>query len=114
MKIFSKEHALQYQQWGDRCESWVMVDEEGLLVKLERMPAGTAEQKHYHKQSRQFFFILKGKAIFEINEEQVALEQDQGVHIHPLVRHKICNAGDSDLEFILSSQPSTKNDRVNC
>src|SRR5580658_7334514 len=109
MKIFSKENALQYQQWGDRCDSWVMVDEAELSVKLERMPPGTAEQKHYHKEARQFFFILRGTAIFEIEDEKISVDPDQGIHIQPRIKHKIYNGGERDLEFILSSQPSTKN-----
>jgi mannose-6-phosphate isomerase-like protein (cupin superfamily) len=114
MTIVSKENALQYQQWGDHCDSWILVDEETLSVKLERMPPATAEQKHFHSLAGQFFFILKGRAVFEINEEKILVETDHGIHIRPLIKHKICNQEETDLEFILSSQPSTRNDRINC
>ena len=110
----SRDNALRYQQWGDHCDSWAMVDEETLSVKLERMPPGTSEQKHFHQSANQFFFILKGKAIFEINDKKIMVNAQQGIHIRPMEKHKICNAEDEDLEFILSSQPSTRNDRINC
>ena len=114
MNIVSRENALQYQQWGDRCESWNMVDEEAFSVKLEQMPPGTSEQKHYHRLASQFFFILKGRAVFEIEDEIVSADTGQGIHIRPLVKHKIRNEEETGLEFILSSQPSTRNDRINC
>ncbi len=54
----------QHYQWGDNCESWVLVDTEGLSVKQETMPGGMKENLHFHVNAQQFFFILKGTATF--------------------------------------------------
>jgi mannose-6-phosphate isomerase-like protein (cupin superfamily) len=35
---------------------------EDLSVIEERMPPGTAGQRHRHQRSRQFFFVLEGEA----------------------------------------------------
>ncbi len=114
MDILSKDTSLDHYQWGDACDGWVLVEEESLSVKLERMPAHTAENLHYHEHALQFFFILKGEATFEINNERVTVKTSEGVHVKPGHRHRILNNTDDDLEFILSSQPSTAGDRINC
>jgi|SRR5882724_10165963 len=114
MDILSRDSSLVHYQWGDACDGWTMVEEDSLSVKLERMPPGAAEAKHYHERARQFFFILKGEATFEIEGEQVTLKTSEGVHVRPGQRHRILNNAKEDLEFILSSQPSTAGDRINC
>lgn len=114
MKIVSREQALKHYTWGEGCDGWNLVDGPGLSVKLERMPPHTSEQEHYHERSRQFFYILKGAAIFETEQGRVSVGAQQGIEIVPGLRHRILNEGSEDLEFILSSQPSTAGDRINC
>ncbi len=111
MGIISKGNPLSHYQWGDGCDGWVLVDTEALSVKQERMPPNTAEAFHYHKQSQQFFYILKGTALFEVEEKSFTAEAGQGFHIKAGEKHRIINNTAEDLEFILSSQPSTNNDR---
>ncbi|MBV9986215.1 MAG: cupin domain-containing protein [Chitinophagaceae bacterium] len=113
MKIVSRYQSLKHYQWGDGCDGWNMVDEQTLSVKLEKMPSGTAEALHYHEHARQFFFILKGEAQFEIEGELITVPEQHGIQIEPGQKHRIVNNTSEALEFILSSQPSTVNDRVN-
>ena len=77
------------------------------------MPPDTAEQLHYHEKATQVFFILKGRAIFTIDGVESELKPEQGIEIKPGQKHFIANKERSDLEFILYSYPSTKNDRIN-
>ncbi len=77
------------------------------------MPAGTSEQKHYHEKASQYFFILKGIATFEIEGVEEDVEAQKLIEIRPLQKHLIKNNGKEDLEFILFSNPSTSNDRIN-
>ena len=114
MKIVSKNNPLTHYQWGESCDCWNLVDESPLSVKLERMPPQTAEQKHFHEKAQQFFYILKGDAIFEIERERITVKKEQGVYIEAGKQHRIINESNEDLEFLLSSQPSTINDRINC
>jgi len=100
--------------WGNNCDGWVLVDTEALSVKQERMPAQTAEALHYHQKAQQFFFILAGIATFEVENESFTVYNGQGFHIEPGKKHRILNNTAEDIEFILSSQPSTNNDRFNC
>ncbi|HEY6978819.1 MAG TPA: cupin domain-containing protein [Chitinophagaceae bacterium] len=100
--------------WGDKCEGWILADTESLSVKQELMPPLTAEILHYHEKAQQFFFILKGIATFEVEEQGFTVTAGQGLHIKAGNKHRIINNSGEDLEFLLSSQPSTNNDRFNC
>lgn len=110
MNVIKKETSSHYI-WGENCDGWIYVDNENLSVKQERMPAHTSEQLHYHEKAQQFFFILKGKATFEIDGEMIDVSANEGLHIEAGKKHRIINKEKDDLEFILSSQPTTKGDR---
>jgi mannose-6-phosphate isomerase-like protein (cupin superfamily) len=99
-------------QWGSGCLGWRFVDQAEMSVIRERMPPGTSEVRHHHQKSRQFFFILKGRARIELGGEQVPLTKDEGLVVAPGVDHQIFNESDEDLEFLLVSQPSAKGDRT--
>ncbi|HTI93576.1 MAG TPA: cupin domain-containing protein [Puia sp.] len=141
--VVSRLNPLKHYLWGDNCDGWNFVDQPDLSVKMERMPPHTAEESHYHELARQFFFILKGTAVFEFSGDggaggdgasgggiggddigaggigagpaangRVTVAAQQGLEIAPLLRHRIINETEEDLEFILCSQPSTAGDRI--
>ncbi|HWJ90934.1 MAG TPA: cupin domain-containing protein [Flavisolibacter sp.] len=113
MKLVSKDDPVHHYKWGHDCDGWTLVDERLLSVKQERMPAATAETLHYHQKSKQFFFILRGSATFEIEESVFEVAEGEGIYIEAGERHRIMNRTAKDLEFILCSQPSSANDRIN-
>ena len=113
MNIVSQAQALANYEWGKASQAWNLVDEENLSIKLELMPAGEKEALHLHQHAQQFFFILKGAAILEIEGIQKHLNEQQGIHVRPKQRHRIMNQSSGDLQFILCSQPSTSEDRIN-
>lgn len=109
--IVSAAQPLKHYTWGDDCDGWNLVDRPGLSVKQEKMPPHTAEREHFHEKARQFFFILQGTAIFETAEGRFEVAAQQGLEIEPGTKHRIINESDTDLVFILCSQPSTAGDR---
>lgn len=109
----SIQNPLKHYQWGDACDGWNFVDETSLSVKQEKMPTGTSEALHYHQHAQQFFFMLKGSAMFEIENENIIVNEQEGIHIQAGKKHRIINHTSSAIEFILSSQPSTAGDRIN-
>jgi mannose-6-phosphate isomerase-like protein (cupin superfamily) len=110
--VFSKSECLDHYTWGDDCHGWTFVDTEALSVKQELMPPDTAERLHYHEKATQLFFILKGRATFSIDGTVMEVREQQGIEITPNQQHFIANHNRTDLEFILYSYPSTKNDRI--
>ena len=103
---FSKENALLHYKWGDHCDGWEFVETPSLSIKQERMPPGTAEMLHYHNKAQQFFYILSGKATFEIDGKSYTVNAKEGRHIEPGTTHRILNKSFADLEFILISEPT--------
>jgi len=111
-EAFSKDNCKEAYTWGDNCKGWTFIDS-SVSVKQESMPVGTKGKKHYHEKASQYFFILKGQATFEIEGGIVEAGVQKLVEIKPLQKHLISNNGEEDLEFILFSNPSTSNDRIN-
>ena len=110
--IIDKQTAGHYL-WGDDCDSWVLVDTEGLSVKQESMPAGTREKLHFHTHAQQFFFILKGTATFYLDNEKISVAEQKGLQIRPKAKHYIANETNERLDFLVISQPTTNYDRTN-
>jgi mannose-6-phosphate isomerase-like protein (cupin superfamily) len=110
--VVSALRPLKHYMWGAGCDGWNLVDTPELSVKQERMPPHTAEARHYHREARQFFFILEGTAVFETAEGRVEVVAKEGFEIEPGLVHRILNESEVDLVFVLSSQPSTANDRI--
>lgn len=102
----------EHYNWGKKCSGWHFVKSQHLHIIEELMPPNTAEIKHYHNFSEQFFYILKGVATFDIEGEIYEIEARQGVHILPKVKHQIKNLTNENLEFIVVSQPTTRGDRI--
>lgn len=112
--VVSASHPLSYYNWGNNCEALSFVDNKDLSVKLERMPPGTEEVLHFHNQSQQFFYILKGRAVFEVDEVILIVHEGEGLHIEAGSKHRIMNKEEETvLEFLVCSQPSAANDREN-
>ncbi|RAS75317.1 cupin domain-containing protein [Priestia endophytica] len=110
MKI-NKRNAEHYT-WGDQCDGWHLVNQQDLSVIHERMPPNTSEVRHYHTKSRQFFFVLTGTATLEINGESENITPLEGVEVPSHIAHQMMNRSDEDVEFLVISQPTSKEDRV--
>jgi mannose-6-phosphate isomerase-like protein (cupin superfamily) len=109
----SRNNAEQYA-WGERCQGWRLVNNAGLSVIEEIMPPGTEEQIHRHRLAQQFFYILSGEAVMEFGDQKVAMGPGQGVTVNPDVAHRIRNLSNTEVRFLVISQPSTRNgDREN-
>lgn len=98
--------------WGNHCTSHVIADTAGLSVKQELMPPGTKECLHFHEKAIQVFTIISGEAVFYMEEKKVAVASGQSIIIHPGQSHLIANESNELLEFLITSQPSTRLDRV--
>ena len=87
--------------------------EAGLSIIHEKMQGDTKEKYHYHSKARQFFFILKGKVILNIDEQNYYLSEHDGIEIQPNQKHRISNESENDAEFLVISKPAVKDDRTN-
>ena len=76
------------------------------------MPAGAAEIRHYHKHAQQFFFMLFGEAIIEVDDEEIRLSAGEGLQITPGQHHRIKNSSPHLIRFLVISEPPSHGDRV--
>ena len=98
--------------WGAGCEVWSLVEQTDLTIIQHKMPPGTSEVRHLHRTARQFVFVLSGTATVEIEGLHETLEALEGFEIAPQLAHQICNRSEHDVEFLVISQPSSREDRV--
>jgi mannose-6-phosphate isomerase-like protein (cupin superfamily) len=98
--------------WGDGCAGWHFVRDPSLSVIQERMPPGTREVRHYHRNSRQFFFVLRGELEIDVAGVTHHLVDESGLEIAPGVIHEVRNSGSGDAEFLVISQPPSHGDRI--
>ena len=99
--------------WREVCDGWYLVNQpDRLTVLYERMPPGSSEVRHLHRQAYQFFFMLAGTATLEINGQYVQLHPFEGAEIPPQVAHQMRNTSDAALEFLVISQPNSRDDRL--
>ena len=106
----SKDTAPHYR-WGGSCDGWRLVNDPALSVIEERVPPGAHETRHYHRNARQFFYILSGKAVMEMEADSFELTAGMGIEVAPLERHRFVNRSSEDVVFLVISSPSTQCDR---
>lgn len=106
--IKNAEHYL----WGEGCDGWHLLKSDSLSVIQERMPSGTAEKRHYHGLAQQVFYVLSGRASFEMDGEIFFVNPGESIHVKKGSRHCIANQEEVDLEFLVISEPKSHGDRV--
>ena len=110
MRIVNRENAEHYY-WKTVCDGWHFIQTDALSVIAEKMPPHTCEDMHFHHQSRQFFYILSGKAEMKLQNTTVALHAGTGIEIEPKEIHQMTNASDEPVEFMVISMPKSHGDK---
>jgi mannose-6-phosphate isomerase-like protein (cupin superfamily) len=100
-------------RWGEACDGWHLLKLDGFSVIRERVPAGASETRHRHARARQFFYILEGVAVIEIDGTRHALAAGHGLHVPPGTAHQFRNESESDAHFLVVSVPTSHGDREN-
>lgn len=77
-----------------------------------KLPAKSKEVRHFHRQSRQIFFMLVGNATIEVDGEVIELKPLESCEIPPRVAHQIFNKSDEEIAYIITSQPNSHGDYV--
>ena len=69
----------EHYPWGEHSDGWHLLKRDDVSVIQERVPVGKAELMHYHKISRQFFYILEGEGQIRLENELVSLQKGEGI-----------------------------------
>lgn len=102
----------EHYTWGKNNDGWPLLRTGTLSVIEERVHPGNAEVRHRHARAQQFFFILEGSATMEIEGKQYELARGDSIHIQAGQAHQFRNEGDSEVRFLVISQPDSRNDRI--
>jgi mannose-6-phosphate isomerase-like protein (cupin superfamily) len=108
-------HTAEHYLWGgpnnDVSDGWYLVRTPSLNIIEERLPPGAFETRHYHKQARQFFYVLAGELTMEIEHHTYVLHAGDGIEIAPGQAHQAANRGKQGLNILVTSQPPSHGDR---
>ncbi|HLW83837.1 MAG TPA: cupin domain-containing protein [Candidatus Sulfotelmatobacter sp.] len=107
----SRENAEHYR-WGKDCDAWYLVNDPQLSVIEEFMPPGAAEIRHHHQKAQQFFYILSGEVLMEVEGETTLLGAGSGIRILPGKHHQIRNPSSGAVRFLVISHPRSHGDRI--
>lgn len=105
-------HNTEHYTWGSGCDGWHLLKTKSLSVIQERMPPGSRENLHYHRQSQQLFYVLSGVANFTVGDETHSVATGECIHIPGGKKHLIRNDGTVLLEFLVISEPMAHGDRI--
>jgi mannose-6-phosphate isomerase-like protein (cupin superfamily) len=106
----SRQNA-EYYLWGAASDAWHLLKSRMLSVIEERMPLGSSELRHYHRKSRQFFYIPSGQAVLEVSSSHTWLSSGRDLFAPPRTRRQIRNSSTRPLRFLVISQPPSHGDR---
>jgi uncharacterized cupin superfamily protein len=102
----------EHYHWGEACDGWHLLAGDDLSVIEERMPPGAAEQRHWHVRARQFFYVLEGEAVLELEGTRYQLRRGEGLHVPPGTAHQMQNMSTADVRFLVVSAPKSHGDRA--
>ncbi len=103
----------EHYRWGTDCDAWYLVNDEQLSVIEELMPPGAAEIRHHHKNAQQFFYILTGEVLMEVEGGTTLLAAGSGIRVLPGQKHQIRNPSSGPVRFLVISHPRSHSDRFN-
>ena len=111
MKIVNIENSEHYK-WGEDSDGWHLLKSDGLSIIEENVPPNEKEERHYHNDSQQFFYVLSGVAHLEISGELFKVSAGSGIHVPRKEPHQLMNNGTVNLRFLVISQPKSHGDRA--
>lgn len=102
----------EHYRWGNDCDGWHLVKDEKLSVIEEFIPSGAREIRHHHEKAQQFFYILSGEVIMEVEGRTTLLPAGSGIRVLPGTRHQISNPSSGPARFLVISEPPSHGDRI--
>jgi mannose-6-phosphate isomerase-like protein (cupin superfamily) len=109
-KPISTANAEEYD-WGDQCKGWHLMRAASVSIIEELMPPDTKEARHWHARARQFFYVLDGELVIEVEGVEHTLPVGHGLELPSGNAHQVRNEGNGDARFLVISSPPHQGDR---
>jgi mannose-6-phosphate isomerase-like protein (cupin superfamily) len=100
-------------QWGAASQGWHLLNRPDLSVIQEQVPPGDRERRHFHCTARQFFYVLQGEAVLEVDGLRFTVRSGQGLEVPPGAQHQFMNESAGTVTFLVVSSPHSHGDRTN-
>ena len=71
-----------------------------------RVPPGITTTRHYHRNTEEIYYILRGTGRMYLDGEALAVHPGDAVAIPPGTAHQISNTGKEDLVFLCCCAPA--------
>ncbi len=97
--------------WGERCKGWHLMRSANVSIIEELMPPATHETRHWHARARQFFYVLDGELVLEVEGVEHTLTTGQGIELPSGNAHQARNDGATHVRFLVISSPPHQGDR---
>lgn len=75
-----------------------------------RLPPGGRTAPHYHPRTEEIYYILSGRGLMRLAEEEREVSPGDAIAIPPGTRHQIENIGSSELTFLCCCAPGYQHD----
>lgn len=75
-----------------------------------RLPKGACTTPHFHRQTEEIYYILRGTGLMTIGDETRPVGPCDAIAIPPGAVHTILNTGDEMLVFLCTCAPAYEND----
>lgn len=111
LRVVDISSAERYR-WGRASEGWHFLNHPDLSVIQEQVPPGDRERRHFHSKARQFFYILEGHAVLDVDGQRFELSAGQGLEVPPGATHQFVNESRGSVTFLVVSSPHSHGDRT--
>ncbi|MDD4332851.1 MAG: cupin domain-containing protein [Patescibacteria group bacterium] len=113
MKIYPKQSKSDRQTddfyFGDYGEIPIGVS----FVTIDKNNQDEMQDKlHYHLKSKEFYIILEGEGILEVENKEIILNSNSMIMVEPNEKHRIVKAIKLPFSFIAISTEKNKNDKI--
>ncbi|KAB7764912.1 cupin domain-containing protein [Xanthomonas maliensis] len=110
MAVINRSSA-PHDRWGGACDGWHLLGLPELSVIEERVPPLASETRRRHLRARQFFRVLDGQAMLELDGTTHVLRAGDGLHVPPGAPHQLHDALQADVRLRVVSSPYSHGDR---
>jgi mannose-6-phosphate isomerase-like protein (cupin superfamily) len=70
------------------------------------VPPGKSSRRHYHPEAEESYYVMQGRGLIQIDNEESILSPGDAVLIPAQSAHKVFNRGDEDLVLIVVCVPA--------
>jgi mannose-6-phosphate isomerase-like protein (cupin superfamily) len=101
-KVIETRHGSEIRPLVDRTTSAIT----GCSLAEEILPPGHAVTPHHHRQIEEIYYIIEGRGVMTVGDEQQDVAAGDAVYVPRGQRHTLCNTGAEPIKLLLVCGPA--------